>query len=238
MAKTKYNSRSKSGARRTARRTASRTARRTASRTARRTASRTARRTASRTAHTGRTRNARNMLGGTKSVSPFLGYGWTGQVSSWPGTLNKSSSTCSGIMQSNYYPLSKVGITQGIPIASNTLRGGWRKNSARRRPRRKSKNARRPSRSENTRQKSTSKNYTGGGRTTILPDSAVNLWHAFKSIPKKLSNTWEGYNQPASLDPYPYNQPIDNVPKLHMNVGYKLNPAQLQNRAPNSAFNN
>ena len=208
-----------------------------------RAAHRAAHRASHRASHRGRSRKKRNMSGGTKDTSPFLGYGWTGQVSSWPGTLNKSSSTCSGIMQSNYYPFSKVGITQGIPIASNTLRGGWRipkgtKNSSRRRPRRKTKSARRPSRSGYPSKNIKSRKYAGGGRNTILPDAAVNLWRSFKNIPHSLANTWGGYKQPANLNPYPYSQPIENGSNLHMNVGYKLNPAQLQNRAPNSAFNN
>lgn len=205
---------------------------------------RAAHRASHRASHRGRSMKKRNMSGGTKDASPFLGYGWTGQVSSWPGTLNKSSSTCSGIMQSNYYPFSKVGITQGIPIASNTLRGGWRKNSSRRRPRRRQKSARRPksakrpSRDGNPSKNIKSRKYAGGGRNTLLPDAAVNLWRSFKNIPHSLANTWSGYKQPANLNPYPYSQPIESGPNLHMNVGYKLNPAQLQNMAPNSAFNN
>ena len=177
----------------------------------------------------------KSMKGGAKANSFFstLGYGWSGNVSSWPGASSRSTNSCNGITQSNHLSPSRLGITSGIPVATNalptvpnqlpmTMRGGKKS--------RKYKKKRRTSTSK--------KVLKGGGRNSLIPNDILMAWRSFTSAPKYLSNMWNGKNNSASIDPRPYSQPIGNTKQLHLNSGYKLTPDDISNMADSSVFSN
>lgn len=184
--------------------------------------------------------------GGSKSKTffkPLLGHPWTYNVASWPGISPQSTPSCNGITQSNHYPVNKLGMGSGVPIATNILHGGnigrktKKKHHKTKQKYRKTKhktNQKRKKKKEKNRK--TKKQLRGGSMTRLFPESLVNLTRSAMSLPLKLSNTWSGRSQPNSLDSNPFSQPIGNINKPFLNIGYKLTPKDVQSMAANNSF--
>ena len=58
--------------------------------------------------------------------------------------------------------------------------------------------------------KSKSKKYSGGGNTsTLLPQTIVNTGRGLMESVYETANGFSGHTNPSSLNPMPYDQPID-----------------------------
>ena len=77
----------------------------------------------------------------------------------------------------------------------------------------------------NTGKRSIIRQHGGSGgliRSRLFPTEVVNLTRNFLSAPRKLIDSWGGYEQPANLDFNPTNQPINKVTIPQLKVGSRI----------------
>lgn len=179
-------------------------------------------------------RRKKTMKGGTwkgKAAGP-VGIAWNGgDISSWPGMAGVDG-------QSNYIPLSRVGVPSGNfepPLSSsNIMKGGSLKKNKHKASRKKRVRFSRRLKRKPTRKRrggcgcGSSLQLGGGGlvRGRLFPEDLVNAYRGIVNAPSRWINTWSGFKQPANLNVNPSHQPIDKINPLQFKVGSRINPTQ------------
>ena len=182
----------------------------------------------------GGSRVRKTMKGGTwlgKAAGP-VGIAWNGgDVKSWPGKAGIDG-------QSNYIPLSKVGVPCGNfeppQSTSNIMKGGKKKKC-------KSKHKKYSRRSRVNRRRSKRRRRGGGCgcnspllqaggsglvRGRMFPENLVNAYRGIVNAPSRWMNTWSGFKQPANLNVNPAHQPINKSEPLQFKVGSRISPSE------------
>lgn len=141
-----------------------------------------------------RRRSHRKYMRGGVAFSPAsypVGASWqSGDVNSWAGVVN-------GVSHTGNHLAFKGGLVEPHPESSSNTQCGPCKGGSRRR---------------RNKQKTHKRRLRGGSRTTLMPQSLVNLGRQITFGAGDLINSWSG-KQPI-LSPAPTVQPIANTPEL------------------------
>jgi len=150
-----------------------------------------------------------------------VGYGFQGgDIETWPGMVGNEA----GITMSNHYPYNTNVVDPPIS-SSNTQcgpckvynggkkRGSRAKRGGKRRTGRKTHGRRKSSGKRRTRAKR-SKRAGHGFRGGFTSNDMVNFWRNQVYDVKKRVADWRGVELPASANPNPTQQPIENNPKV------------------------
>ena len=153
-------------------------------------------------------------------VGPALNYS---NLDSLPGAAGVPG-------QSNHYAHNQ-GVIDAPVSTSNTLpkvmSGGRRTRRKRRRccKKRNNRKSKRGGVGKNTGKRNVIRQHGGSGgliRSRLFPTEIVNLTRNVLHAPRKLMNSWGGYEQPANLDFNPTHQPIGKLTIPQLKVGSRI----------------